>query len=715
MKKLTIIFTAILSVLLVSCKQNEEIAQLEITAANTLFTHAGGEGYIEFLSSSEVTSVTSSVDWIIAYGRKNDVMLEVAENTEISSRTATITLRNEEGISADVTIEQKGAKFQFEGKDITVGSDRAEVDLEYYALDKMSVLIPEEAQSWLSAIVSGNSLLLIVSENPDVKDRSTTVKYAISSKTGSFKVTQTAAAAYIRNFDPKDIEAPKEGLEVSYSFNTNSTLTVKASDKWITAKVENGALNIRVEQNYIDEPREGKIDWTLAKSDIKGTITVKQEKGYVVRTLEVKDSEGEKVTGIETGWTGGKETVTVRTNTPWTVSTTADWIKINPTSSTSKPIEPEDQTVTITIDPISATSDGNGREAEITFNAPDAENGPSVIKISQTGFTSIAIDVTDVTYSTVNAVFTPSDEEVLYIFGLVDKADNMTDAQIASADYADIMELVEEYASQFSKDEILGMLLSQGPDEYEFTDLDEETEYQVYAYAVDMDLNVLGPIFRKDVKTGQNPWKYLGKGKYTDGFISSVFDVGVKSCAVDIYESKTNPGHYAVDTPYGPEMLAGWLLNASASVLKNYEGTYWKHVMFEIHAEEPSQVFIMMQELGACASSTYGWFYGGTSFIEDGKLMTYTGCVGTLAGGKITFPIQGLRSRMSAYPSLFFGNYDASDFCVELPAASSSAAMTPMAAKKQMSRAEKIVFAAAHPVTFKTSAKAPGWSVRVDE
>lgn len=712
MKKIAILFTAVLSLLLVSCKQEEEFPQLEITAANTLFTYAGGEGNIVYNSSSEVTSVTSSVDWIVAYARKSDVLLDVAENTDMASRTATITLKNEEGISAEVTIEQKAAKFKFEGNDINVGASKSSVEMEYQALDKMVVVIPDAAKSWLSAVIYSDKLVLQVEENPAVSSRNTTVNYAIANKTGSFKVTQAAAEPYIKNFEPADINAPKEGLEVSYPYLTNSTLTAKASASWITTKIANNNLTITVAQNYNDEPREGKVDWSVAKSDLKGTIIVKQEKGIVIRTLELKDSEGGKLSELDAAWNGGEQTITVFTNTPWTVSCTADWVKVNPASSDSKQLEPANQAVKITIDPLSATGDGKARSAELTFTGVDVEDGPSVLKINQAGFTKFTINVTDVTYNTVSAEFIPSDDEARYLVGWVAKAENISDAELVSANYSEIMALVAEYAGMFTKDEIFDMLLDMGEAEYDFDKLDELTEYQLYAYEVDSDLNAVSPIFRKDFKTLENPWKYIGKGKYTDGFVSGMYTVDPKTVNVDIYEYKTTPGRYAIDSPYGPEMLAGWLFNATVAQIEAAEGQIWKPVMYEINVPSPSQAYCLMQELGFYLSED-GWWIGGSAVDQgNGRIGVYGW--GTLANGKITFPERGMRVRLPEYnpTGLYYGNINNS-FCLELPTASPSAA--PSSVKKAMSRYEKAVYREAHPIKQMTNIKkTPGWSVRAD-
>jgi len=49
------------------------------------------------------------------------------------------------------------------------------------------------------------------------------------------------------------------------------------------------------------------------------------------------------------------------------------------------------------------------------------------------------------------------------------------------------------------------------------------------------------------------PWKSIGECKYTDGLISSLYNVDPLTYLVEVEESMTQPGLYRVVNPYGAD------------------------------------------------------------------------------------------------------------------------------------------------------------------
>ena len=160
------------------------------------------------------------------------------------------------------------------------------------------------------------------------------------------------------------------------------------------------------------------------------------------------------------------------------------------------------------------------------------------------------------------------------------------------------------------------------------------------------------------------PWKLYGdtedksRGKLRDDFFSSLFEVNsYAEVDVTVYESKSQPGVYMLENPWGPEMM-GELFGESAEDIRA-EGIC-RDANVIVDCSDPGNVTIAQQDIGVNVNDDYGWIQIVSNENEVGG--------GTLENGVITFPPKGLLMIMPAEGKAYYTNADGM-FRILLPGA----------------------------------------------
>lgn len=128
-------------------------------------------------------------------------------------------------------------------------------------------------------------------------------------------------------------------------------------------------------------------------------------------------------------------------------------------------------------------------------------------------------------------------------------------------------------------------------------------------------------------------WNDLGLCKYTDGFVSSWFDIPAFTYAVEVQEHKSMPGVYRLVEPYGQ----AWPAWDSSLALPG------KHYMV-INAQDPEGVYVETSSLGIQLNPDYGEFCVSSDAylsLEEGyslDAIKAAGLCGVMKDGVITFP-----------------------------------------------------------------------------
>jgi len=131
-------------------------------------------------------------------------------------------------------------------------------------------------------------------------------------------------------------------------------------------------------------------------------------------------------------------------------------------------------------------------------------------------------------------------------------------------------------------------------------------------------------------------WKHKGEALVRDDILSSLFNLPVKYAEIkwDIYERGDKPGYYKFTNLFHNVLAATLGLSPDSKDCKKYVST--PNAEFYIDASDSTKVLIPYQNMGLTLTSN-GEFWTG-SVLPSGKVFG----LGTLEGGIITFPAEGL-------------------------------------------------------------------------
>lgn len=224
-----------------------------------------------------------------------------------------------------------------------------------------------------------------------------------------------------------------------------------------------------------------------------------------------------------------------------------------------------------------------------------------------------------------------------------------------------------EIADLIEKNQLFSNLPEPGAYSFGLT-ADNTYTYIVAGYnAAGQCVNVKGAyiVHRADVPS---EWKTLGKGIFTDGILSSYYELwttnsetyvpGTVKYEVEVQENINKPGYYRLVEPYGP----GSLYEEMNSHIADYGYDCGTHYLY-IDATNPEAVDIEFQPAGFTLQGD-GFICGTHAWAGD-KAAAY---VGKLANNTITFPEKGIlfTDEGGAPSSLYYANTDG-EFKVELP------------------------------------------------
>ena len=325
------------------------------------------------------------------------------------------------------------------------------------------------------------------------------------------------------------------------------------------------------------------------------------------------------------------------------------------------------------------------RTATVTFTAEGAE--PVVVSVSQAAKKDVSFTITveNVTYKSADITCVPSDETAYFLLSCetasyVDQF--TTDADLIQADmeyfYKKYGESYAEYKYESYEQLFLKGLCSVGTKEWTPSPLDPETEYVVYAFAVDAELNPITSTvpkvrFTTEAKPVEN-WNFYGKGKYTEGYLSGLFGLDAKQVEVDIYQDPNNANRFAMFNAYGPEMLVNWMFNESVTIeqIEAAKGQIWDDTYYSYTIDfTTGEVVMPVQPLGVIHSK-FGAIEAGIDPEYDPN--------GTYADGVVTLQVKGATvylpngaqtSNETTY--YFYGNTNGA-FKIEMPTSAQSSA-----------------------------------------
>lgn len=161
----------------------------------------------------------------------------------------------------------------------------------------------------------------------------------------------------VLTLSPSRINVAAEDVTATFTVKSNATWTVTCSDSWVTSFTKSGSGNGKVTVNFTantDTGSERRADIFVAVSGKTSKVILTQGKAGVAENLSC---EQETVTVPASSI---KAEFQIKSNTSWTVSTNADWIRAYTQSGT------DDGTLTVEFDPY-AESDQD-RTADIVVS-----------------------------------------------------------------------------------------------------------------------------------------------------------------------------------------------------------------------------------------------------------------------------------------------------------------------------------------------------------
>ena len=330
---------------------------------------------LTFTSSAEQKSfnVTSNIGWSIYQGasttgwltisptsgtKDGTITVNTTANTSVNARKATITFYADK-ISQNVELTQSGGDAS-----LAVSSSSLKFSSSFSLSQTFTVTsntnwnISKGDATWFTVSpTSGSSFRTITvnaSANTSASPRTGTITITADGKTETISVTQEEYIPVLTVSSEPSFSFLSYSSEMRVTVTSNTRWTVSSSaSSWLTVSPSdgsnNGAFTIKASGNALKSPREA-------------TITVSG--GGITRTIKVTQSGAEPYVGVSKNYlyfsnTANTSTISVYSNTDWTIKSSASWLTVSPLSGSN------DEVITINATANLTTSH---REATITVS-----------------------------------------------------------------------------------------------------------------------------------------------------------------------------------------------------------------------------------------------------------------------------------------------------------------------------------------------------------
>ena len=341
---------------------------------------AVGESFSVKVTHNIGYKINSQPEWVKQTGKvpsgNTDTYTFTAEaNTSTEAREGVIVFCNDNNECVPVTVKQAGANA-------TLSVSPAELTFtakaEAKSLDVTSntAWTAASSASWAKLNKtngSGNAQIAVTAEeNTAITQRSATItiKTADGKASATVKVTQSAANV-IFSVDKNEHSVAAAGGDFTVKVTRNIGYKINSQPEWVkqTGKVPSGntdTYTFTAEANTSTEAREGVIVFCNDNNECV-PVTVKQAGANA--TLSVSPASMTFTAKSES------KTFTVTSNTDWTMTSDAAWVKLSATDGSGN------AQVTVTAEENTATKQ---RIATITLKTKDGKT-TATVKLSQNG------------------------------------------------------------------------------------------------------------------------------------------------------------------------------------------------------------------------------------------------------------------------------------------------------------------------------------------
>ena len=370
---------------IVFCNDNNECVPVTVKQAGANATLSVSPAELTFTANTESKSldVTSNTAWTAASGASwaklnktngsgnAQIAVTAEENTAITQRSATITIKTADGkATATVKVTQSAANviFSVDKNEHSVAAAGGDFSVKVTRNIGYKINSQPEWVKQTGKVPSGNTdtYTFKTEVNTSTAAREGVIVFCNDNNECVPVTVKQAGASTTLSVSPAELTFTAKPESKSFSVSSNTDWSVASSADWVKIGTTSGSGNAQVtasaEENTATTQRTATI--TLKTTDGKATATIKvtQNPADVVFSIDIKefsiDAKGEEIT------------IKIKHNTAYSVKSMPDWV-----NQTNKTVSGDTDNISFAVQ----HNPGYKRQGEIIFNG-DGIYGTVTIK-----------------------------------------------------------------------------------------------------------------------------------------------------------------------------------------------------------------------------------------------------------------------------------------------------------------------------------------------
>ena len=370
---------------IVFCNDNNECVPVTVKQAGANATLSVSPAELTFTANTESKSldVTSNTAWTAASGASwaklnktngsgnAQIAVTAGENTAITQRSATITIKTADGkASATVKVTQSAANviFSVDKNEHSVAAAGGDFTVKVTHNIGYKINSQPEWVKQTGKVSSGNTdtYTFTAEANTSTEAREGVIVFCNDNNECIQVTVKQAGAKASLSVSPAELTFTAKPESKSFSVSSNTDWSVASSADWVKIGTTSGSGNAHVtasaEENTATTQRTATI--TLKTTDGKATATIKvtQNPADVVFSIDIKefsiDAKGEEIT------------IKIKHNSAYSVKSMPDWV-----NQTNKTVSGDTDNISFAVQ----HNPGYKRQGEIIFNG-DGIYGTVTIK-----------------------------------------------------------------------------------------------------------------------------------------------------------------------------------------------------------------------------------------------------------------------------------------------------------------------------------------------
>ncbi len=370
---------------IVFCNDNNECVPVTVKQAGANATLSVSPAELTFTANTESKSldVTSNTAWTAASGASwaklnktngsgnAQIAVTAEENTAITQRSATITIKTADGkASATVKVTQSAANviFSVDKNEHSVAAAGGDFTVKVTRNIGYKINSQPEWVKQTGKVPSGNTdtYTFTAEANTSTEAREGVIVFCNDNNECVPVTVKQAGAKASLSVSPAELTFTAKPESKSFSVSSNTDWSVASSADWVKIGTTSGSGNAHVtasaEENTATTQRTATI--TLKTTDGKATATIKvtQNPADVVFSIDIKefsiDAKGEEIT------------IKIKHNSAYSVKSMPDWV-----NQTNKTVSGDTDNISFAVQ----HNPGYKRQGEIIFNG-DGIYGTVTIK-----------------------------------------------------------------------------------------------------------------------------------------------------------------------------------------------------------------------------------------------------------------------------------------------------------------------------------------------